>query len=125
MFNEKQVLQTTLILAIALSIIGVFFRLPIGLGFLLGGLISFLALRLHTIDTSKLLHLAAQGKIDRKQAIRYNWRSFLKRIVLYAAALITALTSPYLSFLATLAGLLLPRLAIMYHLLKGRITHGT
>lgn len=125
MFNENDVLRTTTVLTIVLGLAGAVWSLSIGLGIFLGGLMSTLALRLLIIDGTKLLQRAKTGHVDKKGAVRYNFSAFLKRCALYSAALIVASLNPYLNFLATLAGLLLPRLAIIYHLFRGRTNSGT
>lgn len=125
MFDENDVLRTTLILTISLFLAGLILRLPIAMGFLFGGLIGYLAFRLLVVDVRNLLKSSAKGLLDSKGASRRNWRLFLKRCSLYAAAIVASLFSPYLSFAATFVGLLLPRLAIMYHLLSRRVKRGT
>ncbi len=125
MFNEMDVLRTTLILTILFFLIGLVWRLSIALGFLLGGLIGFLTFRLLIVDARNLLNISAKGLINRKEASRRHRRHFLKRCSLYAATIAASLLSPNLSFAATFAGLLLPRLAILYHLLLGRVRRGT
>lgn len=124
-FNESHVLRTTLILTLICGFGALFWRPSVGLGLLLGGLISVLAFRLLIIDSAKLLRRSRQGQVTRKEATRRNWNSYLKRCSLYAAALIIGITSPYLSFFGTFAGLLLPRIAIYYHLTRGRTQGGT
>lgn len=125
MFTENQVFRTTTLLTLVLSAGSATWRLPVGLGLLLGGLTSILAFRLMIIDGTNLLRKSKEGLIDRKQASQYSFRSFLKRCLLYAVALSIGTLSAYLSFLAVLAGLLLPRLAILYHLVRGRTKRGT
>lgn len=125
MFNENHVLRTTIILTLLLGLGSACFRLSVGLGFLLGGLISTLALRLLIVDNTNLLRHSKEGLVDKKRATRYSWKSYLKRCSLYAGALIIAILNPYLNFLATFAGLLLPRAAIIYHVLRGRTKRGT
>lgn len=124
MFTERDAARTTLHLTILFTIAGSVFGLARGLGFLLGGLISFLALRLMTLDGTKMLKSSAQGLIDIKQAKRYSWRSYLKRCSLYTAALSISLIRAELSFATTFAGLLLPRLAIILLLIRGRFKRG-
>lgn len=125
MFNENDVLRTTLVLTLLLSILSVIWRVQVALGLLLGGLISSLAFRLMIIDGIALLSRTTTEHISQKHAYRLTLVSFAKRYSLYALALIVGITSPYLSFFSTLAGLLLPRLAILYHLLYGRTKRGT
>ncbi len=124
MFNENQVLRTTATFSVVLSVFATIWRTDVGLGLLLGGLIATLALRLMIIDGTALLQKAKQG-VDRKSAYGYTFKSFLKRCLLYSGALIVAILSAYLSFLGTLAGLLIPRLAILYHYFLGRTKRGT
>lgn len=125
MFNENQVLRTTLILTFILSAIAFVWNVQVSLGLLLGGIMSALAFRLMIIDGTILLQNAVRGSVDMKGARNYTFRSFAKRCLLYAMVLIIGIRSPYLSFLATLAGLLMPRLAILYHYLHGRTKRGT
>lgn len=124
-FNETHILRTTLVLTIALGFGGMIWRLSIGLGLLLGGLISALSFKLLIIDSTKLLQSSSQGQITHKEATRRNWKGFLKRCSLYAGALIIGIINPYLSFFGTFAGLLLPRIAILYHVSRGRTKGGT
>ncbi|HHY15572.1 MAG TPA: hypothetical protein GX521_05815 [Firmicutes bacterium] len=125
MFDELDVLRTTLILTVLFFLAGLPFQLSIAMGFLLGGLIGFLAFRLLIIDARNLLNISARGLINGKEASRRQRRHFLKRCSLYAATIAASLLSPHLSFAATFAGLLLPRLAIICHLLLGRVRRGT
>lgn len=125
MFNETQILRTTIRLTILLGFIGVIWRVSIGLSLFLGGIISVLTFRLLIIDATRLLQTAKQKELTRKQASSFNWRGFLKRCFLYSGAIIIAIINPYLEFLPTLVGLLIPRMAITYHFLLGRIHRGT
>lgn len=125
MFNENQVLRTTLILTLALSAVALVWSTTVSLGLLFGGIMSALAFRLMIIDATILLRNASQGSVDVKGARRSNFKSFAKRCLLYAMALIVGIRSPYISFFATFAGLLMPRLAILYHYLYGRTKRGT
>ncbi|HPT82456.1 MAG TPA: ATP synthase subunit I [Limnochordia bacterium] len=125
MFSEHDVLRTTAIIVLLLSAGLLIYRTDVGLGILLGGLMSLLGFRLMIIDAARLLQLAKTVPLSRRDVSRLNRRAFLKRMALYAAALIAAATSPYLNYLAAFGGLLLPRLAIYYHLLLGRINRGT
>ncbi len=125
MFNETQILRTTLVLTLIFGSIGSIWRLPVGLSLFLGGGISILAFRLLILEATKILKVAQETEISRKQASKLNWKCFLKRCSLYSAALIISIINPYLRFLPTLLGLLLPRIAIIYHLLLGRIHRGT
>lgn len=125
MFNENHVLRATILLTLAIGLPLLLTRPPIGLGILLGGSITTLAFRLLIIDATKLLAVAKRSTIDPKDARRYNFKSFAKRCLLYSGALIIATKSPYINFLPTLAGLLIPRIAIYYCLLQGRKKHGT
>lgn len=125
MFNEDNVLRTTIILTIFLSICALIWNLQISLGLFLGGIISALAFRLMIIDASTLLYNAIHSEVSQKSARKSSFKSFLKRCSLYAMALVASLLSPYLNFYATFAGLLMPRLAILYHSLKERTKYGT
>lgn len=125
MFNEVDVLHTTVKLTLLLSVGCMFLRNQIGFGLFLGGIMAALALRLMTIDAARLLEMAKSTALSRKDVKRFNRKAFAKRCLLYSAALTTAALSPYLSFFAVFGGLLLPRLSILYHLLRGRITRGT
>lgn len=125
MFNENHVVRTTLILTVFLGLASLFYRPDVGFGFLCGGLISVLALRLMIIDSSKLLQVSKQGHIGKRGAMSYTLKGFVKRCTLYSLALAIAATSPYMNFLSTLAGLLLPRVAIFYHQLRGRTKRAT
>lgn len=125
MFDENHILRTTLILTLVLSSCALFWKIPVALGLLLGGLMSFLTFRLMIIDATRLLQNAAKNPVDEKSAYHYSFKSFLKRYILYSLALIVGLLNPSLSFMATFAGLLVPRLAIYYHMLSGRIKRGT
>ncbi len=124
MFNENQIFKSTLILTFALSFGAIWFHFPVGSGFLLGGLIGSLTFRLLILDSAKLLKDYSAGIITRDDVKRYHWKSFLKRNSLYAAALAVSLLTANTSFFATLGGLLLPRLAIYYHLVRGRANYG-
>jgi hypothetical protein len=125
MFNEADVLRTTVILTFVLTL-GLFaMEVPVALGLLLGGLMSSLALRLMIIDATALMQAARTTELSRREVSRFNRRSFLKRCSLYAAALTVGALNPYLSFVSVFLGLLMPRLAIVYHLLQGRIKRGT
>ncbi|NMA99934.1 MAG: twin-arginine translocation signal domain-containing protein [Firmicutes bacterium] len=125
MFNETHVLHTTLVLTAMLSIGFLAFSLDIALGIILGGLMGVLAFKLIIIDTTRLLSVAKTTNLSKKQVSRFSRRAFLKRCSLYGATLIVAIVNPYVSFLATLGGLLLPRVAIIFLLLRGRISRGT
>lgn len=124
MFNENQVLKSTLILTLVFGLSSIWFHFPIGSGFLLGGLMSTLNFRLLILDSSRLLRGYSTGVITKDDIKRYHWKSFLKRNSLYAAALAISLLNTNTSFFATLGGLLFPRLAIFYHFFKGRIKYG-
>lgn len=124
MFTEDHVLRSTLIFTFIFSLTTVWFRFSLGVGFLLGGAIGTLAFRLLIIDSKNLLQKYAGGLLIPAEIPRYHWKSFLKRFSLYAGALAISADNPSISFLATLGGLLLPRLAIYYHLLKGRLERG-
>lgn len=124
-YNENDVLRTTLIFTLVFGISTLFWRIQIGLSFLFGGLIAFLTFRLLIISSTKLLQDVVQSEVTYKEATRKNWGGFLTRCALYGATLIIAITSPYLNFLATMAGLLIPRLAIYYHQIQGRTKSGT
>ena len=80
-----------------------------------------LAFRLMIIDATKLLDFAVGAPLSRKQVKRYNRRAYLKRYLLYTAALAAAISSPYLSFFAALVGLLMPRIAIVYLMFRRRM----
>ncbi|NLY10399.1 MAG: ATP synthase subunit I [Firmicutes bacterium] len=126
MFNESHVLRTTVVFTILFSCVSLLgLGISVSLGILFGGLMSSLAFRLMIIDATTLLRRAAKGPMDRKDVQRHSWISFAKRNALYSATLIVAILNPSLSFLATLAGLLMPRIAILYHLIRGRISRGT
>lgn len=86
---------------------------------------STLAFRLMIIDGTILLQNAGRGLIDQKGASRSSFKGFAKRCLLYSLALSVGTLNPSLSFMATLAGLLMPRLAILYHLLYGRTKRGS
>ncbi len=86
---------------------------------------SALAFRLMTIDSTILLKRTTTEDISQKIAYRSTFTSFAKRYLLYSLALIVGILNPSLSFMATLGGLLMPRLAILYHLLYGRTKRGT
>lgn len=125
MFNETQILHTSFLLSIVLSIIFLIVRIPIGLGLLLGGVMGCLAFKLLIIDATRLLQRAMVDLPSRKEVSHHNWRGFLKRSSLYALALTVAILSPYLNFFAAFAGLLLPRVAIIFLMLRGRMNRGT
>jgi hypothetical protein len=125
MFNENDVLRTTLVLTLLLSGLALIWRVQVSLGVLLGGIMSTLAFRLMIIDGTRLLQSAGRGSVDPKGAYRSSFKSFAKRCLLYATVLIIGIQSPYLSFFATCAGLLMPRLAILYHYLYGRTKRGS
>lgn len=125
MFNENDVLRTTLILTIVTSAVAIIWRASVALGILLGGLMSVLTFRLMIIDGTKLLHKAKGGLVDQRRAYRSTIQGLAKRSLFYSLALIVGILNPSLSFLGTLAGLLMPRLAILYHLIHGRIKRGT
>lgn len=125
MFNENHILRTTLILTLVLSGISLIWSVGVSLGLLLGGTMSVLALRLMIIDGTILLKNAIRGVVDQKGARSSSFKSFLKRCLLYSLTLTVGILNPYLSLLATIAGLLMPRLAILYHYLYGRTKRGT
>lgn len=125
MFNETHILHTTFQLTILLSLGFLGFYPKGAFSLALGGLMSCLAFRLLILDTTRLLQKAAHTPLSRKEVSRYSFKVFLKRCSMYAAALIVALVSPYLNFLVTLAGLLLPRLAIIFLMFRRRIIRGT
>ncbi len=125
MFNENHILRTTFVLTLVLSALTLIWKIQISLGLLLGGLMSVLAFRLMIIDGTKLLQNAGRGLVDTKGAQRSSFKSFAKRCLLYALTLVVGILNPSLSFMATFAGLLMPRLAILYHLLHGRNRRGT
>ncbi len=124
MFNENQVLRTSLILTLVLSMVALVWSTKVSLGLLFGGMIGVLAFRLMIVDATILLQNAGRGLVDTKGARRSNFKSFAKRCLLYAMALIVGIQSPYLSFFSTFAGLLMTRLAILYHYLYGRKKRG-
>lgn len=125
MFDETHILHTTIRLTIGLGLGFFVFRQQLGMGLIFGGLMGSLAFKLMIIDATRLLQTAVNLEFSRKQVSRYNRKSFLKRYALYAATLIAAILSPYLSFLAALVGLLLPRVAIIYLMFRRRIIRGT
>ena len=125
MFNENDVLRTTLFLTLLLSALALFWRVQVSLGLLLGGLMSTLTFRLMIIDGTLLLQNASRGLIDKKGAYRSSFKSFAKRCLLYSLALTVGILNPSLNFMATFAGLIMPRLAILYHLLYGRTKRGS
>ena len=120
MFNENQILGTTIVLTLAISAAALFWSVPVSLGLLLGGLMSALTFRLMIIDATILLRNAGRGSLDKKGAYRSSFKSFAKRCLFYSLALTVGILNPHLSFMATFAGLLMPRLAIFYHYLRGR-----
>lgn len=124
-YNENHVLRTTLIFTVIFGFATMFWRIQVGLGLLLGGFIGVLTFRLLIISSTKLLRDSGQREVSHKEATKQNWSSFLKRCVLYGVTLVIAIVSPYLSFLGTFAGLLLPRVAIYYHQIQGRTKGGT
>ena len=125
MFSEDDVLRTTTILTLLLTAGLLVYRVEIGLGVLVGGLMSVLTFRLMIIDATRLLHLAKTVQLSSRDVSRFNRRSFAKRLSLYAATLAAAAVNPYVNYLAAFCGLLLPRLAIYYHMLQGRIKRGS
>ncbi|HHT90295.1 MAG: ATP synthase subunit I [Bacillota bacterium] len=125
MFNESHILRTTVILTLVISAGALIWSAQVSLGLLLGGLMSALTFRLMIIDATLLLHHAAGGSMDKRGAYRSSFRSFAKRCLFYSLALTVGILNPHLSFLATFAGLLLPRLAIFYHYLQGRTKRGS
>nr|NLJ02339.1 ATP synthase subunit I [Bacillota bacterium] len=125
MFNENDVLRTTLVMTLIISAVVMFLNTRASLGILLGGLMSVLAFRLMIIDGTRFLQKAKQGTVDAKGAYRLTFKGFAKRCLFYSLALIVAIVNPSLSFMGTLIGLLMPRLAILYHLIHGRIKRGT
>ena len=124
MFSEDDVLRTTTILTLLLTAGLLVYRVEIGLS-ALGGLMSVLTFRLMIIDATRLLHLAKTVQLSSRDVSRFNRRSFAKRLSLYAATLAAAAVNPYVNYLAAFCGLLLPRLAIYYHMLQGRIKRGS
>ncbi|NLJ80816.1 MAG: hypothetical protein GX335_07320 [Firmicutes bacterium] len=124
MTMEKQIFRSILILTITSGLGIIWFRFPIGSGLLLGGLTAGFAFRLLSLDAEQLLKGYSQGDFSSKNFLRHHWKGFLKRCFLYAVALTISILNPHVNFLAALAGLLLPRLAIYYHLFKGRIERG-
>lgn len=125
MFNENDVLRTTLVLTLLLGALALFWRVQVALGLFLGGLMSTLTFRLMILDGTLLLQQARRGLIDKKGAYRSSFKSFARRCLLYSLALTVGILNPSLSFMATLAGLLMPRLAIFYHLLYRRTKRGS
>lgn len=125
MFSEHDVMRTTAALTFVLSAGFLALNVKVALGVLLGGLMSLLTLRLMIIDATKILRLSQRVKLSRRDVSRHSMKSFLKRCALYAATLAAAGISPHLHYMATFCGLLLPRLAIIYHLLQGRIKRGS
>lgn len=125
MFNEQHILRTTTVLTLFLSLALIMYRPSVGLGLLCGGLTSILAFRLMILDATKLLYWAKQGLVNKRGAARHTLRGFMKRCLLYSIALAIATLNPYMNFLSTLLGLLLPRVAIVYHLLRGRTKRAT
>lgn len=86
---------------------------------------STLAFQLMIIDGKALLRKTTTEQISQRGAYRSTLVGFAKRYILYALALVVGILNPSVNFLATLAGLLLPRLAILYHLFFGRTRRGT
>lgn len=125
MFNEVDVVRTTAVLTFLLAAGIAVVKPQAALGLLLGGLMSVLTLRLMIIDATRLLQLARTVRLSNRDVSRFNRKSFLKRCALYAATLGAAAASPHLNYLAAFFGLLMPRLAIVYHMLQGRIKGGT
>ena len=125
MFNENHILRTTFVLTLVLSALTLIWSVPVSLGLLLGGLMSVLTFRLMIVDATRLLQNAGRGLVDTKGAYRSSFKSFAKRCLLYSLALMVGILNPSLSFMATFAGLLMPRLAILYHLFYGRTKRGT
>ncbi|NLM41301.1 MAG: twin-arginine translocation signal domain-containing protein [Firmicutes bacterium] len=125
MFDENDIVRTTTVLTLLLTPGLLLYRMDIGLGVLLGGLMSVLALRLMVVDATRLLRMAKTVSLSSRDVSRLNRRSFLKRLALYAATFAAAAVNPHVNYLAAFGGLLLPRLAIYYHLLQGRIKRGS
>ncbi len=84
------------------------------LGIILGGLMGALIFRILTLDVYRLTGTFS-GDI-KKQALK----NYFKRFSMYAATLVIGMVSPYISFVATLIGLLLPKLItiILIYLLR-------
>ena len=125
MFDEHHVLRTTIIFTIVLSFSTIWIKFPVGSGFALGGFMSALCFRLLILDSTALLENYKVGSISPDEAPRFTRKGYFRRYLLYAAALSVSILSPYTSFFSTLAGLLMPRFAIYYHMIKGRIQRGT
>ncbi|MDI9440644.1 MAG: hypothetical protein GX101_01810 [Firmicutes bacterium] len=121
MFNENHVLRTTIQLTLISGAVFLVFQSRIAFGLMLGGFMASLAFRLMIIDATKLLDFAVGAPLSRKQVKRYNRRAYLKRYLLYTAALAAAISSPYLSFFAALVGLLMPKIAIVYLMFRRRM----
>lgn len=125
MFDENDVLRTTVALTVLLSAGLLIVSVEAALGLLMGGSMSVLVLRLMIIDGTRLLRLARTVELARPDVYRLNMKSFFKRCALYAATLTAAVLSPHLNYMAAFGGLLMPRLAIFYHLVRGRIKRGS
>lgn len=85
MFDENDIVRTTTVLTLLLTPGLLLYRMDIGLGVLLGGLMSVLALRLMVVDATRLLRMAKTVSLSSRDVSRLNRRSFLKRLALYAA----------------------------------------
>ena len=112
--HEQSVLHYSIITVIIGIIALSFLKLASGLSFLLGGAIGILAFRLICLEADKILKSApgAAQKIAR--------RGYLKRLLLYAAALTISIRSDSLVFGWAFIGLLIPKV-IIYVLLIVRI----
>ena len=125
MFDEHHVLRTTIVLTVVLSLGTVWIRFPIAAGFVLGGIMSALCFRLLILNCTSLLKSCKIGSISPDDAPRYARKGYYRRYLLYAGALSISILSPYTNFFSTLVGLLMPRIAIYYLMIKGRIKRGT
>ena len=85
---------------------------------------SFLTFRLMIIDATRLLQNAAKNPVDEKSAYRYSFKSFQTLHFVLARAH-CRITQSVFKLHGYLCLLLVPRLAIYYHMLSGRIKRGT
>ncbi len=116
--HEQSVLHYSIVVAVLGIIALSFWRLAPGLSFLLGGAIGILGFRLLCLEADKIL------KSPPGSAQRVARRGYLKRLLLYAAALFISIRGEQLSFGWTFVGLLIPKLMIYILLIVRRLSRG-
>lgn len=113
-FDENTLFKIALVAPLIIGTPLLFKNISIGLGVIFGGLMGALILRILTLDIYQLLTKPVE------QVASEARKGYMKRYFLYGATLAVSILHNKINFIATLAGLLLPRIIIILQLLVKR-----